>query len=65
MVHVHQLVELPFFQGMPRPALDRIAESASELSLAAGRTFVHQYDRAMAAFSWYRAPHRASFGWVR
>jgi CRP-like cAMP-binding protein len=50
MVDPRRLAVLPFFRGMPQPALVRIAQSATELTLPAGRTFVRQYDRATAAF---------------
>jgi CRP-like cAMP-binding protein len=50
MADPRQLATLPFFQGMPQPALARIAQSATTLALPAGRTFVRQYDRATAAF---------------
>jgi CRP-like cAMP-binding protein len=50
MVDPRQLAALPFFHGMPQRTLDRIAQSATELPLPAGRTFVRQYDRATAAF---------------
>jgi CRP-like cAMP-binding protein len=45
-----RLAVLPFFQGMPRWALDRIAQAATVLSVPAGHVLVRQYDRATAVF---------------
>jgi CRP-like cAMP-binding protein len=39
------LKRLPFFGGLPRWALARLAEAAQEEELPAGRTVLHQHDR--------------------
>ena len=39
------LERLPFFGGLPRWALVRLAEAAREENLPAGRTVLHQHDR--------------------
>jgi CRP-like cAMP-binding protein len=43
-----ELERLPFFAGLPRWALERLAEAAHEEQVAAGRTVLHQHDRVRA-----------------
>jgi CRP-like cAMP-binding protein len=49
-VDLLRLAGLPFFHGMPRWALARIAQSAGELSLPAGHVLIRQHDHATAVF---------------
>jgi CRP-like cAMP-binding protein len=45
-----RLLELPFFQGMPAHAQERLSEAAAERILPAGRTVITQHD--VAATVW-------------
>jgi CRP-like cAMP-binding protein len=49
-VDLLRLAGLPFFHGMPRWALARIAQSAGELSLPAGHVLIRKHDHATAVF---------------
>jgi hypothetical protein len=50
MADPRQLAALSFFHGMPERTLNRIAQSATELSVPAGHVLVRQNDRATAVF---------------
>jgi len=50
MADPRQLAALSFFHGMPERTLNRIAQSATELSVPAGHVLVGQNDRATAVF---------------
>ena len=50
MADPRQLAALSFFHGMPARTLNRIAQSATELSVPAGHVLVGQNGRATAAF---------------
>ena len=45
------LKRLPFFGGLPRWALVRLAEAEQEEELPAGRTVLHQHDRTRTSTS--------------
>jgi CRP-like cAMP-binding protein len=50
MVHVEQLVRIPFLRGLPAGTLWPLAEAASELSMRRGDYIVHQHDQAQHVF---------------
>jgi CRP-like cAMP-binding protein len=50
MVHVEQLVRIPFLQGLAAGTLRRLAEAASELTMQRGDYIVHQHDQAQHVF---------------
>jgi CRP-like cAMP-binding protein len=45
-----ELERLPLLDGLPRPALARLAERARVEELAVGRTVLHQHERTRAVY---------------
>jgi CRP-like cAMP-binding protein len=50
MTAVEEVVQIPFFQGIPAEALREIAVQSTILSLEAGRTFISQHAAAEHVF---------------
>jgi hypothetical protein len=49
-MHVEQVVQIPFFQGLPAEALRRIAANSIVLTLERGRILISQHDTAEHLF---------------
>jgi signal-transduction protein with cAMP-binding, CBS, and nucleotidyltransferase domain len=50
MTTVEEVVQIPFFQGIPAEALREIAAQSTILTLEAGRTFISQHAAAEHVF---------------
>jgi CRP-like cAMP-binding protein len=49
-MHVEQVVQIPFFQGLPADALRQVAADATVLTLERGRILMSQHDAAEHLF---------------
>jgi CRP-like cAMP-binding protein len=49
-MHVEQVVQIPFFQGLPAEALRRVAADSTVLTLERGRILMSQHDAAEDLF---------------
>jgi CRP-like cAMP-binding protein len=49
-MHVEQVVQIPFFQGLPAEALRQVAADATVLTLERGRILMSQHDAAEHLF---------------
>ncbi len=49
-MHVEQVVQIPFFQGLPAEALRQVAANSTMLALKRGRILMSQHDAAEHLF---------------
>jgi CRP-like cAMP-binding protein len=49
-MHVEQVVQIPFFQGLPAEAIRRVAADSAVLTLERGRILMSQHDAAEHLF---------------